>query len=45
MSGYHFKRVQIGSDERYQDDPNKNKYSHPHDCITICIDAPGWEID
>ena len=31
MSGYHFKRMQIGGDERYQDKPNKNKYSHPHD--------------
>jgi hypothetical protein len=33
MSGYHYKRMQIGSDERYQDKPNKNKYSHPHDAL------------
>lgn len=33
MSGYHFKRMQIGGDERYQDKPNKNKYSHPHDAL------------
>lgn len=28
MSGYHFKRMAISGDERYQDKPNKNKYSH-----------------
>lgn len=33
MSGYHYKRMQIGGDERYQDKPNKNKYSHPHDAL------------
>jgi len=33
MSGYHFKRMQIGGDERFQDKPNKNKYSHPHDAL------------
>ena len=37
MSGYHFKRVQIGSDERYQDKPNKNKYSHPHDALQYVL--------
>lgn len=33
MSGYHFKRMSISGDERYQDKPNKNKYSHPHDAL------------
>jgi len=33
MSGYHYKRMAIGGDERYQDKPNKNKYSHPHDAL------------
>lgn len=33
MSGYHYKRMQIGGDDRYQDKPNKNKYSHPHDAL------------
>lgn len=29
MAGaYHYKRVQVSGDERYQDKPNKNKYSH-----------------
>lgn len=33
MSGYHFKRMSISGDERFQDKPNKNKYSHPHDAL------------
>jgi hypothetical protein len=33
MSGYHFKRLSISGDARYQDKPNKNKYSHPHDAL------------
>jgi hypothetical protein len=33
MSGYHFKRMMISGDERYQDKPNKNKYSHSHDAL------------
>lgn len=33
MSGYHFKRMSISGDERYQNKPNKNKYSHPHDAL------------
>jgi len=31
INGYVFKRMSITGDERYQDKPNKNKYSHPHD--------------
>lgn len=33
ISGYHLKRMNIASEERYQDKPNKNKYSHPHDAL------------
>lgn len=33
VSGYHYKRLAIGGDARYQDKPNKNKYSHPHDAL------------
>lgn len=31
MSGYHYKRVNIANEERFQDKPNKNQYSHGHD--------------
>jgi len=37
VSGYHYKRVQINDDERYQDKPNKNKYSHVHDALQYCL--------
>ncbi len=33
MGNYHFKRVQVGNDERYRDVPDKNEYSHPHDAL------------
>lgn len=31
--GYKFNRVQVAGDERYKDQPDKNKYSHPHDAL------------
>jgi hypothetical protein len=31
INGYHFKRMNIAGEDRYQDKPNKNLYSHPHD--------------
>jgi len=31
INGYHYKRLSVTGDERYQDKPNKNKYSHIHD--------------
>lgn len=33
INGYHFKRMSISGDERYQDKPNKNRFSHIHDAI------------
>lgn len=33
INGYHFKRVSVSGDERYQDKPNKNRFSHPHDAL------------
>lgn len=29
MGGYNYKRLKVAGDERYQDAPNKNEYSHP----------------
>lgn len=31
INGYVFKRLSVSGDERYQDKPFKNKFSHPHD--------------
>lgn len=33
INGYVFKRLSISGDERYQDKPNKNRFSHPHDAL------------
>ncbi len=33
VNGYHFKRLSVSGDERYQDKPNKNRFSHPHDAL------------
>jgi hypothetical protein len=33
INGYHFKRMNIANEDRHQDKPNKNKYSHPHDAL------------
>lgn len=33
INGYHFKRLSVSGDERFQDKPNKNKFSHPHDAL------------
>jgi hypothetical protein len=43
INGYHFKRVNIANEDRHQDKPNKNKYSHPHDamqyvCMKFCAE-------
>ncbi len=37
INGYHFKRLSISGDERYQDKPNKNRFSHPHDAAQYII--------
>lgn len=33
MGGYHRRRMQTGGPERYSEKPEKNEYSHPHDCV------------
>lgn len=33
INGYVFKRLSVTGDERYQEKPNKNRYSHIHDAI------------
>lgn len=33
VNGYHFKRLSVAGDERYQEKPNKNRFSHPHDAL------------
>ncbi|HXK00715.1 MAG TPA: phage terminase large subunit [Buchnera sp. (in: enterobacteria)] len=33
INGYVYKRLSVSGDERYRNEPDKNKFSHPHDCI------------
>lgn len=33
MGGYHRRKMQTGGPERYSEKPEKNEYSHPHDCV------------
>lgn len=37
VNGYHYKRMSITGDERYQDKPNKNRFSHPHDALQYIL--------
>lgn len=32
-SGYHYKRLMVSGNERYEDRPDKNRFSHPHDAL------------
>ena len=31
--GYHYKRLQVSGNERFEDRPNKNRFSHVHDAL------------
>lgn len=37
INGYHFKRMSISGDERYQEKPNKNRFSHIHDALQYIL--------
>ena len=41
INGYHFKRLSISGDERYQDKPNKNRFSHCFVAETLVITNKG----
>lgn len=36
LGDYHYKRVAVSGEARYQDEPNKNAASHPHDALQYC---------
>jgi hypothetical protein len=31
--GYKYRRIKVSGEERFTDEPMKNKYSHPHDAL------------
>ena len=35
--GYHYRRLQVAGAERYEEAPNKNKFSHPHDALQYLL--------
>jgi hypothetical protein len=39
--GYCYKRMQVSGAERYDDRPDKNKYSHPHDALQYALCGGG----
>ena len=40
LGGYHYRRLQV-TGERYEDRPNKNKFSHNHDALQYAIIGAG----
>lgn len=45
-SGYRFRRVKVSGVERYEDDPEKNSFSHPHDALQYLLSGGGehWKL-
>lgn len=39
--GYQYKRLNVSGSERYEDRPNKNKYSHVHDALQYALCGGG----
>jgi hypothetical protein len=46
-AGYHYRRIQVSGEERFQEEAYKNKYSHPHDALQYAamefaiVETPG----
>lgn len=37
--GYHFRQLKVAGDPRYEEEPDKNEYSHIHDALQyLCLD-------
>lgn len=41
ISGYHYRRLQVSGESRYEEKPNKNRYSHPHDALQYLATGAG----
>jgi hypothetical protein len=39
--GYHYRRLKVAGDDRYQDQPNKNEFSHVHDALQYALSGGG----
>jgi hypothetical protein len=40
LGGYHYRRIQV-SGERFDNRPNKNKFSHVHDALQYAVTGAG----
>jgi len=41
ISGYHYRRMNVSGESRYDEKPNKNRYSHPHDALQYLFTGAG----
>lgn len=39
--GYHYRRLNVSGSEKYEDKPDKGKYSHPHDALQYLLCGGG----
>ncbi len=39
--GYHYRRLPVSGAEKYEDFPNKNRFSHPHDALQYLLMSGG----
>jgi hypothetical protein len=44
QGGYNYKRIAVTTDEKYREEPDKNIYSHVHDCLQyVALKGKGLE--
>lgn len=44
-SGYRFRKLQVAGDTRYDESPEKNEYSHPHDALQYALSGGGEDAE
>lgn len=43
-SGYRFRKINAGQEEKYDETPDKNDYSHPHDALQYLLAGGGEDV-
>lgn len=44
VTKYQYKKLNVSGEERYQEKPDKNQFSHPHDALQyLCLGLKGYE--
>lgn len=44
-SGYRFRKLQVTGDDRYDDKPEKNRFSHVHDALQYALLGGGEHME